>query len=135
MGTYYGDMSDPLRRPPQTAEDTIALLTASLVLVRLAAYKTCSCCDRIFRTRDDFGALPLCGPGYQPQFTESGDVDPNVRLELRNCSCSTTLSVEVPTVPGACLECGDDTGLHAFTCDKRAATCCGEEHCVCGGAA
>jgi hypothetical protein len=80
---------------PQTAEDTIKLLEASLVLVRLAAYKTCSC-GRVFATRADFERLPLCGSGYQPEFNEQGDQRTDVRLCLRNCSCGSTLSVEVP---------------------------------------
>jgi hypothetical protein len=96
---------------PQTAEDTIKLLEASLVLVRLAAYKTCSC-GRVFATRAEFERLPLCGSGYQPEFDDNGDQRTDVRLELRNCPCHSTLSVEVPcetTADGLedrpCLDC------------------------------
>jgi hypothetical protein len=83
-------------QPPQTAEDTNKHLEASLVLVRLAAYKACACCGRVFATRADFERLPLCGSGYQPEFDDNGDQRTDVRLCLRNCSCNSTLSVEVP---------------------------------------
>lgn len=124
-------MPDTNRAAPQTEADIIALLTASLVLARLTAYKACTCCDRIYRTAADFEQLPLCGSGYQPMYTEEGDIDPTQRMELRNCACRSTITVVVPIATGACVECGSDTMIHAFTCDKRPCPHCDEVRCVC----
>lgn len=113
-------------RPPQSPEDTLKLLEASLVLVRLrqdaerqfleagaitkpSAFKVCGC-GRVFATRADFNRLPLCGSGYQPQFDEHGDECANVRLCCRNCSCGSTLYVEEPFAfvePAYCSECDE----------------------------
>lgn len=54
--------------------------------------KACSC-GRDF-TPEQWGDLELVG--HQSQFTEDGEIDQNVGLELRNCVCGSTLSVEVP---------------------------------------
>jgi hypothetical protein len=116
--------------PPQTAEDTIKLLEASLVLVRLAAYKACTCCGRVFPTRADFERLPLCGSGYQPEFDDNGNQRTDVRLELRNDTCGSTLSVEVPCPPSydfdaPCDVCGllfaHDEDIHAEHDEDRRA--------------
>jgi hypothetical protein len=75
-------------------------------------YKSCTRCGTVYSDRAAWERLPLCGSGYQPQFDDNGDQRTDVRLELRNCPCHSTLSVEVPcesTADGLedrpCLDC------------------------------
>jgi hypothetical protein len=113
---------------PRTEAELVTALRATVAVARLisaqlSAYKVCSCCGRVFETRADFTKLPLCGRGYQPQYTEAGDEHPSIRLELRNCTtCHSTLSVEVPVPAGndddePCETCGllnaHDEDVHA----------------------
>lgn len=56
-------------------------------------FKACTCCGAEM-TRAQWEACKLIG--YQPQFGDDGEEDRACRLELRNCTCGTTLSVEVP---------------------------------------
>jgi hypothetical protein len=97
------------------------------------AYKTCSC-GRVFATRADFERLPLCGDGHQAEYDENGNERADIRLELRNCSCRSTLSVEVPTERMAallldedtqCRECGEFDGKHVADCHGEPCETCG----------
>lgn len=51
--------------------------------------KTCGCCGRTF-TPAQWAALPSLGT--MPSETESGEP---CAIELKNCSCDSTLAVEV----------------------------------------
>jgi hypothetical protein len=57
-------------------------------------FKRCTCCGAEY-TRAEWEALELIGP--QSQFTDAGEVDLSSHLELRNCACRSTLSVEMPS--------------------------------------
>lgn len=52
-------------------------------------FKTCGTCGRVFATRADWDALDLCG-----RSEDDGELPPLV-LEFRNCSCGSTLAIDV----------------------------------------
>jgi hypothetical protein len=54
--------------------------------------KVCSCGARY--TAAEWQALPLCGYWYTP----ADDTGPEVNLELRQCTCQSTIAVELPPV-------------------------------------
>lgn len=53
--------------------------------------KRCTCCGTRI-TSKAWQSLKLVG--HQPQYDANGDESRDVRLELRNCVCGTTLSIE-----------------------------------------
>jgi hypothetical protein len=54
-------------------------------------FKVCTCCGAEF-TRAAWETCKFIG--YQPQYDENG-AESSTRLELRNCACGSTLSIEV----------------------------------------
>lgn len=138
MGTYDGDVPNETKSQweaaraalavtPRTESELLNALRATVAVARLisaqlSAYKVCSCCGRVFETRQDFERLPLCGRGYQPWYEEDGSESRTVRLSLRNCGCGSTITVEVPVPAGndddePCETCGllgaHDEDVHA----------------------
>jgi hypothetical protein len=49
-------------------------------------FKVCGCCRHSYATEGDWQTVPMCGVQDFPE--------DNIRLELRNCPCGSTIAIE-----------------------------------------
>jgi hypothetical protein len=114
-------MTERARKAPQTAEDTVKLLEASLVLVRL---------DAVARYESWLAKQPKAADDTSLAKLQA-EINAAQRAEAQWLEAGRLTAAKRDDEP--CAECGS-YDVHAFECDQRPATCCDEVHCVCGGA-